>query len=106
MGWTLPELRPVQSRAAARRVPDRSERRGLTPDLIDCHVHMLPGIDDGARDLGQALDMARLAVADGIVMAAVTPHHLNGTISTRQSASAGSSIGSVESWPPHRLPYR
>jgi protein-tyrosine phosphatase len=45
----------------------------LTP-MIDLHCHMLPGIDDGARSLEMALDMAKLAVADGITMTACTPH--------------------------------
>ena len=35
---------------------------------------MLPGVDDGARDLAEALAMARMAVADGIKVAACTPH--------------------------------
>jgi protein-tyrosine phosphatase len=35
---------------------------------------MLPGIDDGAQDLDTALEMARLAVADGIRLTACTPH--------------------------------
>lgn len=42
--------------------------------MIDLHCHMLPGIDDGAPDLGTALRMARIAVADGITHAACTPH--------------------------------
>jgi protein-tyrosine phosphatase len=46
--------------------------------MIDCHCHMLPGIDDGARDLPYALEMARKAVANGITAVIVTPHHLNG----------------------------
>jgi protein-tyrosine phosphatase len=35
---------------------------------------MLPGIDDGARNLDMALQMAKMAVADGITMTACTPH--------------------------------
>lgn len=35
---------------------------------------MLPGIDDGAPDLATALEMARMAVADGIATTACTPH--------------------------------
>lgn len=35
---------------------------------------MLPGIDDGASDLRTSLEMARIAVADGITMTACTPH--------------------------------
>jgi protein-tyrosine phosphatase len=39
---------------------------------------MLPGIDDGAKTLDVALAMARMAVADGIVTVACTPHILPG----------------------------
>lgn len=42
--------------------------------MIDLHCHMLPGIDDGAPDLETALEMARIAVADGITITACTPH--------------------------------
>jgi protein-tyrosine phosphatase len=46
--------------------------------MIDLHCHMLPGIDDGAADLEVALEMARLAVADGITVTACTPHIMPG----------------------------
>ena len=42
--------------------------------MIDLHCHILPGIDDGAPDLETALEMARIAVADGIEIIACTPH--------------------------------
>lgn len=42
--------------------------------MLDLHSHMLPGIDDGARDLQTALEMARIAAADGIRTVACTPH--------------------------------
>lgn len=42
--------------------------------MIDLHCHMLPGIDDGAPDLETAIEMARMAVADGIQVTACTPH--------------------------------
>jgi len=42
--------------------------------VIDLHCHILPGIDDGAPDLAEALAMARVAVADGIRVTACTPH--------------------------------
>jgi protein-tyrosine phosphatase len=42
--------------------------------LIDLHSHILPGLDDGARDLDDALEIARAAVADGITAIAATPH--------------------------------
>jgi len=45
---------------------------------VDLHCHILPGLDDGATNLAQALAMARLAVADGIEVICATPHHGNG----------------------------
>jgi protein-tyrosine phosphatase len=42
--------------------------------VIDLHAHILPGIDDGPRSLEEALEMARLAVADGITTMVATPH--------------------------------
>ena len=46
--------------------------------MIDLHSHLLPGIDDGARDLAMSLDMARAFVADGVEVVACTPHILPG----------------------------
>jgi protein-tyrosine phosphatase len=42
--------------------------------MIDLHCHLLPGIDDGPETLEEALAMARIAVANGITAAHVTPH--------------------------------
>lgn len=42
--------------------------------MIDLHSHILPGIDDGSRNLQMSLDMARIAVDDGIRIMACTPH--------------------------------
>lgn len=42
--------------------------------MFDLHCHLLPSIDDGARNLDIALAMARIAVDDGITHVACTPH--------------------------------
>jgi protein-tyrosine phosphatase len=42
--------------------------------MIDLHCHILPGIDDGAKTLDVSLEMARIAVRDGIRVMACTPH--------------------------------
>ncbi len=42
--------------------------------MIDLHSHILPGIDDGSPDVETSLDMARIAIADGIETMACTPH--------------------------------
>jgi protein-tyrosine phosphatase len=46
--------------------------------MIDCHCHILPGIDDGARTLESARAMAEAALAGGTRAIICTPHHLNG----------------------------
>lgn len=42
--------------------------------MIDLHCHILPGLDDGAQTWEEALEMARMAVADGIKTLVATPH--------------------------------
>ena len=42
--------------------------------MIDLHCHILPGLDDGARDLADAVAMARIARDDGIASIVATPH--------------------------------
>ena len=42
--------------------------------VIDLHSHVLPGLDDGARDLEESVAMARAAAADGTTVLAATPH--------------------------------
>jgi protein-tyrosine phosphatase len=56
--------------------------------MIDIHCHMLPGIDDGPEGLDESIEMARLAVANGITEAVVTPHiHVGRYENTRESVS-------------------
>jgi len=50
----------------------------MSAPMIDLHCHILPGLDDGAVDLGVSLQMARAMVADGVSIAACTPHILPG----------------------------
>jgi protein-tyrosine phosphatase len=46
--------------------------------VIDIHSHILPGVDDGARSVAEALKMAEIAAADGIEQMVCTPHMFNG----------------------------
>src|SRR3954451_15006186 len=52
--------------------------RRLGNEVIDLHCHLLPGVDDGARDQGVALQMARMAFDEGTTTIACTPHILPG----------------------------
>lgn len=42
--------------------------------MIDLHIHILPGLDDGPQSSAESLAMARHAAADGITAVVATPH--------------------------------
>ena len=42
--------------------------------LIDIHTHILPGLDDGCKDLDDSLRMCELYVADDVRTVVATPH--------------------------------
>jgi protein-tyrosine phosphatase len=46
--------------------------------MFDLHCHILPGLDDGATDVSVSIEMAKALVADGVFVAACTPHILPG----------------------------
>ncbi|MDD5832453.1 MAG: hypothetical protein PUC98_03110, partial [Clostridiales bacterium] len=54
--------------------------RMIIPDidfkgLIDFHCHILPGIDDGSRDMDESLRMIRLSYAQGFRGFIATSHY-------------------------------
>jgi protein-tyrosine phosphatase len=44
------------------------------PGFVDLHSHLIPGVDDGARNLGAALEALRAMRDEGVVRAVTTPH--------------------------------
>jgi protein-tyrosine phosphatase len=46
--------------------------------MIDLHCHILHGLDDGAKSLDEAVEMARMAEKDGITTIVATPHLFRG----------------------------
>lgn len=46
--------------------------------MIDVHSHLLPNIDDGSSSLEASIQLARVAVMEGITHSLVTPHHMDG----------------------------
>ena len=64
-----------------RHTPNRSAESGFAvsrafsrPKMYDLHAHILPGVDDGARDMGEALAMSREAARTGTKIILATPH--------------------------------
>ena len=46
---------------------------GYPLQVIDLHSHILPGLDDGARDIEDSIAIARSMVEDGVTIVAATP---------------------------------
>ena len=42
--------------------------------MIDIHTHILPGMDDGAKDVAESLEMIALLRSQGITGVVLTPH--------------------------------
>src|SRR5699024_5448971 len=42
--------------------------------MIDIHTHILPGLDDGARDMDDSLAMAEVALKSGVHTVVATSH--------------------------------
>jgi protein-tyrosine phosphatase len=51
--------------------------------MIDLHCHILPGLDDGAKTLEEALAMAGIAQSEGIRTIVATPHFFRGNFAPR-----------------------
>lgn len=49
-------------------------KNGEIDEMIDIHSHILPGMDDGAQDLYDTLEMVDLAARSGIKAIIATPH--------------------------------
>ena len=42
--------------------------------MIDLHHHCLPGVDDGPREMSEAVELCQLAASEGIETIVATPH--------------------------------
>src|SRR5262245_36138982 len=64
--------------------------------MIDIHSHILPGLDDGARSLSEALQMARIAAEDGITQMVCTPHVFNGLSGNQEPSEIRTRVASLQ----------
>lgn len=48
--------------------------------FVDIHSHIIPWIDDGAENIGTALEMLKIAAANGTRFIAATPHYISDAV--------------------------
>lgn len=65
--------------------------------IVDIHSHILPGLDDGAKGMEEAILMASQAAERGVTHVVATPHHRNGTFMNEppQILDAAAELNSV-----------
>jgi len=69
--------------------PGGRGERGSEQPMIDVHSHILPMVDDGAEDIEEAIEIARIYEENGVEKAIATPHFIEGTnSSTKEKNSA------------------
>lgn len=54
----------------------KSKKTIYAGGVTDIHCHILPGVDDGAKNMDQAKDMLDIAYEEGIRIMIATPHHM------------------------------
>lgn len=54
----------------------KKEKNAYKASMTDIHCHILPGVDDGAKNMDQAKDMVDLAYSEGIDTIIATPHYM------------------------------
>ena len=59
---------------------DKKSKKVITYDhrLFDIHCHILPGVDDGSRNMEMSLDMLQIAYDEGTRNIVLTPHYMVG----------------------------
>ncbi len=63
--------------------------------MIDLHSHILPGIDDGARDVEESVAMARIYAAAGYAVVVATPHYIPGTSWAPEAAAVRDGVAEL-----------
>ena len=55
-------------------VQDSEKKMGGGDLMIDIHMHVIPGVDDGSGSMEESLTMLRSAAAQGVKAVVATPH--------------------------------
>jgi protein-tyrosine phosphatase len=78
----------------------------MSEPFVDIHCHLLPGLDDGAGTMDDALAMAEMAAADGIRTVIATPHQLGNNAGNSGEAIRRATARMQEAIDRRRLPLR
>ena len=57
--------------------------------MIDIHCHLMPGVDDGSKDLAETLEMFENAATSGITEMVLTPHYIKNTKYCQNNSAKG-----------------
>lgn len=74
--------------------------------MIDIHSHILFGLDDGAQNSEDMLDMAKQAVSDGIQVIVATPHHNDGKYDNPPELIENRAIEANQLLQEHQIPLK
>lgn len=74
--------------------------------MIDLHSHLIPAVDDGSSDLEMSVEMARLAVADGVDVMACTPHITPGVYDNRATEIVSQTAALQQEFDHRKIPLR
>ena len=74
--------------------------------MIDLHCHLLPGVDDGSKNMDISLKLANDAVRDGIDYALLTPHHMNGVYLNHKRAVIQQTQEFQMELDRHKIPFK
>ncbi|MBP1934972.1 tyrosine-protein phosphatase [Ammoniphilus resinae] len=74
--------------------------------MIDIHSHILYGLDDGAQNAEDTLNMAKQAVENGIHTIVATPHHLDGTYTNPPEVIRERTAAVEQLLAEHQIPLR
>ncbi len=74
--------------------------------MIDTHLHILPGVDDGPETIEESLALARVLVQEGIHCAIATPHY-NDEFPRRSAAEIQARVHDMQRvFDRHNIPLR
>jgi protein-tyrosine phosphatase len=82
---------------AATRAAEVLAGEGVPPGLVDFHSHLVPGVDDGARDLGEAVRAVETLAAEGVRHVLTTPH-LDASVIARPELFERQQLEVEEAW--------